>query len=180
MSSSSNPALGVLVIVPIVIALSAAYIALKTDRGFHFIANYCRRIWDKRPSWSHPRESQSSKHKQSSLGSSQTFADSWCDLESVHSSKGYSTFIGQYPSSKFPSEDERTSPFHTPRRIWHPTRSARLKWSFTNPRSSNRSPFELSNVAKPSRVSHFIPPFGPRLASPRQEDPNYPLEFRKY
>ena len=181
MSNSSNPALGVLVIIPIVIALSAAYIALKTNSGFHFIANHYRRIWDKRPSWSYPRDSQRSKHT-SSLASSQTFADSWCDLESVHSvSKKYSRFVGQYPSCKSPSEeDKRTSPIHTPRRIWHPTRSARLTWSFTNPRSSNRHPFELSNVAKPSRVSNFTPPFGSVFVFLRRESPNYSRDLRKY
>ena len=158
--SSSNPAIGVLVIIPILIAISAAYIALKTHSGFQFIASYWRRIWDERSPWSRPRTIQRRKQKRSDLGSSQIFADSWCDLESVHSaSKGYSIFIGQSPRRKSLSEgDERTSPFDTPRRIWHPTRSARLTWSFTNPRSSNRSPFELSNVAKPSRVCLSIPP----------------------
>jgi hypothetical protein len=154
---SSNTAIGALIIVPILIAASAAYIALKTHSGCQHIVSYCRQVWDEKSPWFRPRTIQRRKQKRSDLASSQIFADSWCDLESLNSisnsPRGYSTFIGQSPRRRSLGEgDERATFFDSPRRIWHPTRSARLMWSFTNPRLPSRSLFELSNVVRPSPV----------------------------
>jgi hypothetical protein len=56
------------------------------------------------------------------------------------------------------SEGDERALLDTPKRIWHPTRSDRLMWSFANPKSPNHSHFELSNVARPSPVSlHHCP-----------------------
>lgn len=155
--SSSNPAIGALIIVPIVIAASAAYIALKTHTGCQRVAAVVHRFWDDKFPWSEPRKLQRRKEKRSSIASSHVLADSWCDLESIHTPgkfpRGYSTFIGQSPNRRSVSEGEdRDIFFNSPTQIWHPSRSTRLVWSFTNPRSSSRSPFELSSVAKPSPV----------------------------
>lgn len=160
--SSGSSAIGALIIVPIFIAVSAAYIALKTHSFFQSLARHCCQIWKEKSLWSRRRAIQSRKQKLSDLASSQGFADSWCDLESLHSTyhtpnQGYSTFIGQSSgrSRSYSEGDERSIYYDTPTRIWHPTRSSRLMWSFANPKSQDRDLFELSSVARPSPV---IPP----------------------
>ncbi|RDL35822.1 uncharacterized protein BP5553_06434 [Venustampulla echinocandica] len=97
--SSSNGAISALILVPIVIAASAAFIALKTQRGFQSIFEYFLRIWEDNSPWSHRgKNTHRRKQKRSDLSSTQIYADSWCDLESIHSGRSaqaYSTFIGQ-------------------------------------------------------------------------------------
>jgi hypothetical protein len=159
---SSNSAIGALIIVPIVIAASAAYIALKTHSVFQTIARTLCRIWEEKFPWSHRKAIERRKQKRSDLSSTQVFADSWCDLESLHSpfkvsERSYSTFIGQSPSHRSLSEGDERALLETPKRIWHPTRSDRLMWSFANPKSPNHNHFELSNVARPSPVSSHCP-----------------------
>jgi len=155
---SNNPAIGALIIVPIVIAASAAYIALKTHSVFQSIARTCCRIWEEKSPWSRRRALERRKQKRSDFSSTQAFADSWCDLESLHSAhktseQSFSTFIGQSPSHRSLSEGDERALLDTPKLIWHPTRSARLMWSFANPKSPDRNRFELSSVARPSPVS---------------------------
>ena len=158
--NSSSPPIGALIIVPIVIAASAAFVALKTQHGFRTILSFCRRIWNRRPSLTRGSTSRRRrKHNRSDIGSS-SYADSWCDLESIHSSQGvdsFSTFIGQSPINKAFSEGDqnilcRSSP--TPSQVWHPNRSNRLQWSFTNPGSRSPRPLGLLSVARPSPVAH--------------------------
>jgi hypothetical protein len=152
--SSSSFAIGALILVPIVIAASAAYFALKCAEFFKRFGRYCRRFWEEYYPWSYNNRTRRLRNKRSDLSSTPFYADSWADLESLNTERGYDTFIGQSPrrkSLKSLSEggegpdlsEENTG------EIWHPTRSTRLMWSFTNPRSPNRRRSELSNVAKP-------------------------------
>ena len=148
--SSNSLAIGALILIPIVIAASAAYIALKFAEVFKRIGCYCRKSWDNYYPWSHCNKT---RRRRSDLSSNLYYADSWADLESVNSDRGYNTFIGQSPRRKSVnslSEGGGRSNDDSLGEIWHPTRSTRLMWSFTNPRSPNRRRSESSNVARPS------------------------------
>jgi len=148
--SSNSLAIGALILVPIIIAASAAYIALKFADASKRIGRYCRRFWDKYNPWSRCNKT---LRRRSDLSSNPYHADSWADLESVNSDRGYNTFIGQSPRHKSVnslSEGGGRSYDDSSGEIWHPTRSTRLMWSFTNPRSPNRRRSESSNVARPS------------------------------
>jgi hypothetical protein len=153
--SGSGFAIGALILVPIAIAASAAYFALKCADFFKRIGRYIRRFWDNYYPWSDINRSRRLRNKSSNLSSNPYYADSWADLESLNTLRGYDTFIGQSPrreSVKTFSEETRKSESYddNTNEIWHPTRSTRLMWSFTNPRSPSRRRLELSNVAKPS------------------------------
>jgi hypothetical protein len=163
--SRDTAAIGALVLVPIVIAASAAFIAVYTTQFFHRIFRRCRNHWedfwfDRKTIRRYPRRKLHSHrgHKRlSSYPPNQRFADSWIDLESA-SSRQYSNFINQSPqrqsksSSKEQSSDEELleAAFG---KVWHPTRSVRLMWSFTNPRSRSQNRCGLSNVARPLPVA---------------------------
>jgi hypothetical protein len=157
--SSSNPPIGALIIVPIIIAASAAFVALKTQHGFQAISLYCRRKWNRRGNWAFRNARSRRRKAKRSDSRSNAYADSWHDLESTHSAQGvdsFSTFIGQSPINKSYSEGDLHTRYcntPTPSQIWHPDRSNRLQWSFTNQelRSHHRS--ELLNVARPSPVA---------------------------
>jgi hypothetical protein len=153
--SSSSFAIGALILVPIVIAASAAYLALKCAEFFKRIGRYCGRFWDEYYPWSHNNKTRRLRSKRSDLSSTPFYADSWADLESINTERGYDTFIGQSPRrNSFKSVSEgRERPILSSENtgeVWHPTRSTRLMWSFTNQRSPNRRRSELSSVAKPS------------------------------
>ena len=154
--SSGSPAIGALILVPIVIAASAAYIALKCAELSNRIGRYFRRLWDKYYPWSYNNNKtrRRRRDKRSDLSSTPLYADSWTDLESIPSERGYSTFINQSPRRKplrpLSEGDERSEAYDNPGEIWHPTRSTRLMWSFTNPRSPNPRRSELSSVVRPS------------------------------
>jgi hypothetical protein len=156
--SSSNPPIGALIIVPIFIAASAAFVALKTQHGFHAISLFCRRTWNRRPNWAFASTETRRRKQQQSDARSNAYADSWYDLESNHSSQSidpFSPFIGQSPCKSYSEGDLQTRYNHTPTpsEVWHPARSNRLLWSFKNPVSKSPRRFELSNVAKPSPVA---------------------------
>jgi hypothetical protein len=158
--SSSNPPIGVLIIVPIIIAASAAFVALKTQHGVQAISLICRQTWNRRPIFAYKSTKSRRRKEKRSDARSNAYADSWYDLESAHSSESigpFSTYIGQFPISKAYSEEDIHTRYNhtpTPSQIWHPDQSNRLQWSFTNPESKNPHRFELSNVAKPSPVAH--------------------------
>ena len=148
--SSGSLAIGALILVPIVIAASAAYVALKCAEATKRIGRYCRRFWGECYPWS---SNNRALRRRSSPSTNHLYADSWADLESLNTERGYATFIGQSPRrtpAKSRSEASVKSDVDNAREIWHPTRSARLMWSFTNPRSPNLRRSELSSVVRPS------------------------------
>lgn len=152
--NSNNSAIGALILVPIVIAASVAFIAIKASEFLKRAGRSIKNFWNNNYPWSNTNQSvRRRKLRRSNLRSSQLYADSWIDLESVDSREGFSTFINQQPSrrGKSFSEGDKEEAFgDTTKRIWHPSRSARLAWSFANPRSPSRNHFESSSVVKPS------------------------------
>jgi hypothetical protein len=158
--NSSNPPIGALIIVPIFIAASAAFVALKTQHGFQAISLFCRRTWNRRPNWAFASTETRNRKQKRSNARSYAYADSWYDLESAHSSQSidpFSPFVGQSPVSKSYSEGDLHTRYNhtpTPSEVWHPARSNRLLWSFRNPESKSPRRSELSNVARPSPVAH--------------------------
>ena len=149
--SSNNSAIGALILVPIFIAASAAYFALKAAELSESLARFVSNTWNKHSPWSsrYPSRRQR-KLRRSNLRSSQHYSDSWLDLESIDSRQGYSRFIGQNTHRSPPDGQQKAEVELGPTQIWHPSRSTRLAWSFMNPRSPSRSLFELSSVARPS------------------------------
>lgn len=146
-TSRTSPAVYGLVLIPIVIAASAAFVAIQSTQIGKDILRRCSNLWQV---WSPShKQDRRRKHKRSDISSSQVFADSWCDLESIHSGQAATKFIGQ--SSPKAHGYTRNSP-DTPTRVWHPQRSNRLTWSFTHPQSRSPHLFELSSVAKPLPV----------------------------
>lgn len=160
MNSDTSPAVGALILVPIVIAASAAFIAVKTSETLQRAGHYCSKLWNEHSPWSHTQKTQKRrKLRRSNLPSSQLYADSWCDLESGDDDPRSTPFNGHDRTSKSYSEgykDNIEIELETPSKVWHPTRSARLMWSFTNPRSLSPLRFELSSVAKPSQAAHHL------------------------
>lgn len=152
--NSNNPAIGALILVPIVIAASAAFIAIKASEFCKRAGRSIKNFWNDTYPWSSTNQSsRKRKLRRSNLRSSQLYADSWIDLESIDDRENYSRFINQDSScrTKSFSEGEKDGAYgDTVQRIWHPSRSARLAWSFANPRSPSHSLFESSSVVKPS------------------------------
>ncbi|KAL2060923.1 hypothetical protein VTL71DRAFT_8975 [Oculimacula yallundae] len=155
--NSNNHAIGALILVPIVIAASAAFIAIYASEFCKRAGRSIKNFWNKSYPWSGIKKStRRRKLRRSNLPSSQLYADSWVDLESIDSREGYSTFINQKSFSRHRSlsEGDKDDAFgDTAKKIWHPSRSARLAWSFANPRSPSRNLFASSSVAKPSPIA---------------------------
>jgi len=169
--TSYNPAIGALVLVPIAIALSLAFIALKTSHFPGTLASFCRRVWSEWSSWSRPSKSQKRKLRRSNLSSVQIYGDSWYDLRSTDSREDLPHFNkkpqANISSPSFPPFVTRSDEILD--QIWHPSRSARLSWAFTNPRSLSPHLFASSSVAKPSPVVH------PKIRSVDEETPRADL-----
>ena len=133
LAMNSNPgAVGALILVPIAIAGSAAFIAINAPHLWYKVATWCKILflWTRRDR---------RKHRQSDLSESQPYADSLYDLESLLS-RARNTIV-QSASLK-----------DTPTKIWHPLRSSRLTWSFGgSPQSQSLSHSEsLKSVQRPS------------------------------
>lgn len=150
--SSSNPAIGALILVPIVIAASAAFIALKAAGFFKAAHSWWRDFWARsgiKDINLKPRR----KLRRSNLSSRSVYGDSWLELDSVDSRQDIhiSTFINQSPKRKrfSSSSGDKSKDILTPEEVWHPSRNTRLLWSFTNPRSKNPNPFGSSNAVRP-------------------------------
>ena len=156
--SSGSLAICGLLLVPIAIAVSAAFLALKCAELLKRIGRYINRLWDEYYPWSNTNiiRRRRRRDKQSDLSFSfNTRADSWTDLESLYTERECYTSSGETPrrhNTRKSISGTGGSKLHDndPERIWHPTRSARLLWSFTNPRSPGQARSELSNVARPS------------------------------
>lgn len=129
--TSNSGAVGALILVPIAIAGSVAFIAIKTTHFCDKTSRRCKALL----SWP---QSGRKKQKWSSISTSQVYADSWCDLESVRSCKEEN-----YAELSFTKD--------TLNRVWHPYRSSRLTWSFgESPKSRNLNRSELlKNVQTP-------------------------------
>ena len=153
--NSNTPAIDALILVPIAIVASVAFLAVKSTHCYKYIVRYLRSIWANYRPRSHLlsfRRNCRRKDRHSDIYTSQIHADSWADLESIRS-REVSHFINQSQSREGSSGGEPAHSFtDTPSRVWHPNRATRLAWSFTNPRSRSRSHYALSNVAKPLPV----------------------------
>lgn len=114
---TSNPGpVGALILVPIAIVGSVAFIAVKTTHFWQKTSTLCKALF----TW--PR-SDHTKQRRYNHSTSQVYADSWCDLESTHScEEGNQVQLS-------PTKDTLT-------RIWHPHRSSRLTWSFGDSQKS--------------------------------------------
>jgi hypothetical protein len=162
--SNSTSAIGALFLVPIAIAFCAAFLALKTVGLFQHIYKFLHPYWTKfTHTLARGETRRARKIRKSNLRTFRTYGDSWCDLESVASNQdSYSKFIGQSlrksPRSRYSARTWDKDDVFGPdlQQIWHPSRSTRLRWSFTNPRSPNLSRFESSNVARRSPGSHTL------------------------
>lgn len=126
-SNTSTAVTAGLVLIPIVIVAGIAFAAIK-----------CTNIWEssstKFKNWSLPFQ----KKNTSKIYHLKGTDDSFGDLESL---TRFDKFVGQ-------DETPRLNPT-TPERVWHPNRSSRLAWSFTNPRSRNPIRYVLGSVQKP-------------------------------
>lgn len=133
------PTVGALVFVPIIIATSAAFIAVKTTDIF-------KSTIDRWHAWNPSLPGL--KHKQNCITTNHHYGDSLCDLESACGKED--TFIGQ--------AKDADNTISTPAKIWHPRRSNRLTWGFSGPQppqSQYRSLYELSSVRRPSAVAQL-------------------------
>jgi hypothetical protein len=153
--SSTTTAIGALVLVPILIAASAAYVAVKTTEGYKRLSRYCIHLWFKSP-LNRTESRRRRKLHASDISANQAYADSWVDLESVGSgNRRISTFINQTPPRRYTSDSrDKSGENDTVRRVWHPPRNNRLTWSFADPKSRSPARSGLSNVAKPLPVIH--------------------------
>lgn len=149
--SSDTPAIAALILVPIAIVASAAYVLLKLSQVYKGLVRACSRFWKNKLS-STGNSRRGNKLRCSNLTSSQSYADSWLDLESNAGDETHrDTFINQSPIRANNNHRNENS-FGIDTSIWHPNRSARLAWSFANPRSRSPNPFESSSVARPLPV----------------------------
>jgi hypothetical protein len=152
--SSNTQAAGALILVPIAIAASAAYVAIKTTEGYNRLTRYCKSIWIKSP-LNTIETRRRRKLYRSDISSNQAYADSWVDLESIGSCHDISNFINQGTPERYASiSKDKSEESETIRRVWHPPRNSRLMWSFTDPRPRSPGRSGLSSVAKPLPVVH--------------------------
>lgn len=151
--SSNTQAIGALVLVPIVIAASAAYIAIKTTEGYKRLSRYCTHIWLKSP-LNQTESRRRRKLYRSDISPNPAYADSWVDLESVASRQGISTFINQTPPRRYANISKASDDSDTVRRVWHPPRDNRLTWSFADPKPLGLARSALSSVSRPLPVVH--------------------------
>jgi hypothetical protein len=141
------PTVAALILVPIAIAASAAFIALKAS---HFSKTFARALNRKFPRTTSQRRRR--KLRRSNLTSSQTYADSWVDLESNAGDEPLrDTFINQSPIRRYQYTSSETA-CGIDTSGWHPNRNDRLTWSFVNPTSPIHHRSESSSVARPLPV----------------------------
>lgn len=139
--SPSNP-VGALILLPIFIAASAAFVALKLTKAGKRLFIYLRAHAPALTSSARRR----SRARRSNLSSSFIYGDSFADLESRHNLNE----TADRPCPVFSLSQDQ----NTPTKIWHPNRSSRLTWSFMKPQYPGQNHFELSSVQKPLPVIH--------------------------
>ena len=167
--SSNTQAIGALVLVPIVIAASAAYIAIKTTEGYKRLSRYCNHVWLK-SSLNQTESRRRRKLYRSDISSNPAYGDTWVDLESVASRQGISAFINQTPPRRYANISKESDESDTVRRVWLPPRDSRLTWSFADPKPHGLGRSGLSSVARPLPVVHR-----PERSSTEDEMPHLPL-----
>lgn len=150
-----------LILVPIAILFLATFVAIKTTSIF----SSSRRNWAAFPpvtAWARslyrPRRL---KHHKSSDALQLQQTDSFYDLESVNSPSASRFKKGGVKAQAHDLESDRG----TPSKLWHPSRSTRLNWSFgrnSKKGSKYHGPYESSNALVPT------PPKMAALASARE------------
>lgn len=156
-SFNASPAVGALILVPIIIAASAAFIALKASDYSQALGRFICKYWHNHSLWSDIEKTCKRKRlKRPKAGSSgQLYADSWCDLESGSSEQEtrYDQFIGQHPEGNLNLEVGNIITFADHRTLWHPSRASRLAWSFTDPLPLDQSHSKSPKLSKPSATA---------------------------
>jgi hypothetical protein len=134
---------GALILVPIAIAGGIAFIAVK-------IPDIWRKITTFFQAWSLCSRPKRRKINRSDLSTSQAYPDSWSDLES---SRSLDHNLLAQEAREFPGRSSLLR--DPPSKIWHPSRSSRLVWSFgEDKRSQNLHPCESSKgVQRPLPVA---------------------------
>ncbi|KAI0998473.1 hypothetical protein K3495_g9722 [Podosphaera aphanis] len=153
-SNYASPAIGALILVPILIAASAASIALKASDYSQAFARFVRNYWHSHaPRFGSSVLASRRKLRRSNFHSSQLHSDLWYDLDSVYSDQeiGYSGFTGKEVSvSAQRNKGNSTSESHDP---WHPFHTEQSEWSFMKSKSQHQDHCELQNVARPSATA---------------------------
>lgn len=152
-SFNASPAVGALILVPIIIAASAAFIALKASDYSQALARFICKYWHNHSLWSDIEKTCKRKRlkRSKAQSSSQLYADSWCDLESGSSEQEtrYDQFIGQDSEGGARLESGKIITLADHRTLWHPSRASRLAWSFTDPISRDQSQLKPPKLVKP-------------------------------
>lgn len=149
-ANNTSSAVGVLILIPIAIAGSAAFIAIKTT---DFWKATIRRVQDTSPSlqWFSRQRRDRNRSDQSA-----SYADSFFDLESVASHRSqyenWADHTRLLKSSPRSATQYSRAPQTFSKETWHPRRQDRLQWSFANSQSLSPSHFAFSNVLIPSRT----------------------------
>jgi hypothetical protein len=154
--NNNNPTIGALILLPVAIAFCAAFLALKTAGLFKHIYHFLNPHWIYLRHWLvKKRSKEARKIRRSNVRTHRIYGDSWIDLESFSSRHNqYDKFIGQTADktsrdrSSISDWGREDIPVSEPAKVWHPSRSTRMTWSFTNPRSPSLSHLGLSNVAR--------------------------------
>lgn len=148
-NDTDTGAVGALILIPIAIAGSAAFIAIKATDFWKTTVRRVRGLSTSLP-WHTQRRRLPNRSDQLS-----SYEDSFFDLESLSSS--------QFPSEN-PRQNRRwkrapqlaTRPSKVPNtsfsETWHPSRLDRLQWSFVNPQSPDLNRFVSSSIPVPSRT----------------------------
>jgi hypothetical protein len=136
-------AIGALILIPIIIAGSAAYIALQTVGFFKGIHRRCSRLWQGTIFHHNSINNREPRRKlrRSNLSSSQL--SSWHALGSLDDLE-----LGTSPRRNYTATSTK-SDLDLSEEVWHPTRSTRMRWSFSNPRSSSHNRSGSSNAPRP-------------------------------
>ena len=152
-------AVAALIVIPIIIAASAPFILLKFPDFFRQVGRFFKKLWNEYwPGSNRDQNRRRRRLRRSNLPTYQLYADSWADLQSTGSEEelsnlGGRTLVGQQTRRSLSEGDQPEEIEPTPSRIWHPTRSSRLQWSFTDPRSQSPNRSGSSSVVRPSRAA---------------------------
>ena len=159
-TDDTNGAVAALILIPIAIAGSAAFIAVKSTNLWKVAVRRFRGA-------SAPFPWHTQKHQRRLSDQSSSYADSFLDLESLASNQ-----------SKFEDRYNRRprAPNTSPAETWHPSRQARLQWSFTSPQSQDPNHFVSSSIPRPTRT-HTRPERSQSQESPQHQE--YP-QFQGY
>lgn len=135
-------AIGALILCPIVIAVSAAFIVVKSTQCCKYIIQYCRWSWQNR---ANRGSNQLQKIDRSSPYNKGIYADSWIVLESINSTRDL--FIHQAPHRQRECSAGSTQGLNeTVTQVWHPSHASRPACNSTKPIPQSQSHYESLNV----------------------------------